>query len=229
MNNVNMFVNVITSPTEAFNALKEKPHFLLPFILIPLVVVAFQLIYFNVVDYTWMLEQMALQAQMNDADPAQIESIKNIPKMLMLIPGIISAVLVIVLVQLIYASYLMLVSKASGDNFGFKAMFSLSWWCAIPAAFTMVACIVNVLLADGGRIYADAVNPFSLNSLIFDFGFDSPFRSILANIDLFMFWSWALLTIAYKQFSGRSYVHSALVVLAPYAVIYGIWILFAAL
>ena len=51
MNSLDMSVNVITSPVEAFSGLKEKPHFWLPLIVIPLAFVIYQLVYFNFVDY----------------------------------------------------------------------------------------------------------------------------------------------------------------------------------
>ena len=229
MNSLNMSINVISSPVEAFNALKEKPHFWLPLIIIPLAFAAYQLVYFNFVDYGWLLEQMALQAQEKGGNPDQVEAMKNIPKMLMMIPGIIMGTVFIIFVQTIYATYLMLVSKGTGDNFSFKAMFSLTLWCGLPAVFTMLACIINMLITDSGRVFFDAVNPFSLNSLIFDVGLASPFRGIVTQIDLFMLWSWVLITIAYKQFSKRSYGHAALVALAPYVLVYGIWILVAAM
>lgn len=229
MSNTGLFINLLSSPAQAFTALKEKPNFLLPMLAILAAMAGYQLLYFTVVDYAWLIDQMVAQVTAQGGDPAAAEGIRNMPKMLMMIPGIIGGVIGLLFIQSIYAAYLMLVAKVNGDGFGFKAMFSLSWWASVPILFTLIASSVYVLMADEGRVFFDSANPFSLNSLIFNVDMASPFRGLVTNIDLFAFWAWALVTIGYKQFSGRSYVGSALIALAPHILIYGIWILIAAL
>jgi hypothetical protein len=229
MSNLSLFTNLLSNPPQAFAALKERPNFLLPMLAILLAMAGYQLLYFTLVDYSWLIDQMVAQVNAQGGDPAAAEGIRNVPKTLMMVPGIIGGVIGLLVMQSIYAAYLMLVAKVNGDGFGFKAMFSLSWWASVPILFTLIASAVYVLMADEGRVFFDSANPFSLNSLIFNVDIANPFRGLLTNIDVFAFWAWALATIGYKQFSGRSYLGSALIALAPHIVIYGIWILIAAL
>ena len=93
----------------------------------------------------------------------------------------------------------------------------------MPVLFSTVAAVVNISLAENGRLLPEAMSPLTMDNLIFNLSYDNPLKGLVSSIDAVQFWSLALLTLAYRQWTSRSTLQSAVICVSPTLLIYGIW------
>lgn len=228
--NTTHLTNIITTPTTAFYALKEKPSVLFPFALIIAASVAMMACFFVTVDFTWLIDQMVTAQSVGKSD-AEIEGIqKGMDMMSIKVMGISSIVGMIFGVSLyftVFAGYLFLVNKLiTTESISFKSWFSLVCWCSIPFIFSSLASILNILLANG-QITLEAMNPLSFNNLFFHLSPTDKLFGPVNSWDPITIWSIVLTVLGVKQWTGKSLLTSTAIVLAPSLIIYGIWIAIA--
>ena len=143
--------------------------------------------------------------------------------------GVVRLLVIVVLmvVTVLTSGYLVVVSAIKGfDEFRFKHWFSLSLWVTVPSLFSILAMILNFFFGPAGRTAPERLSPLSFNNLL-AVPVSSPFSQVLNSLDLVTVWTWALLALGFRQWTGSSWLQSAIVVLAPVAVIYGSWGLIA--
>jgi hypothetical protein len=71
---------------------------------------------------------------------------------------------------------------------------------------------------------AEALNPISLNALLFDMNAYAGAGSVLGVIDLTTFWSLAVMAIGYKVWTKTSMAMSIITVTVPYVIFYSAWL-----
>ena len=189
------------------------------------------LYYFMNVDFAWMIEQMVNAQSVGKSDAEREGMQKAMGMMSPMVMGASSIAGMVIGISFFYsilAAYLMLVNKLlDSDNLGFKAWFAFIWWCSIPSVFTALASLMNVMLANNGQITFEAVNPISFNNLFLHLVPSDPLFGPLNTWDPMMIWSMVLMVFGFSQWTGKSLVKSAAIVLAPSLVIYGTWIAIA--
>lgn len=223
---VPILIDIFTAPRKAFSELKITPRFLFPLLLIMVSYSLLYAYYFLIVDFQWMIEQMAaLQPADNQEQFREAMSIMS--PMIMGVSSVVGTVLSLLVIYLLYSVYLLLATKVTNDNIGFKSAFSLTCWTAMPLMLSVVASVVNITLASEGRIAIESVNPLTLDALIFSFPPDHTLKAFTSSFDILQFWSFGLLIIGFATWTDKSLGKSALIVLPPYVVIYGIWLLLA--
>jgi Yip1 domain len=215
--------NIVTSPSEAFAALKERPRFLLPLLLLIVGYAAVSFLYINKVDLGWLIEQQ-MQLSGSDVPAAQREqAIEAATKISPLFYGAIGAVgtcFYLLLVTFIVAVYYTGVSFVSGDGVRLKQWFSLICWCALPAVLGVIAQIVNLSINDARFMPQDAINPLSFGNLLsIDRTGKTILQRVLLGIDITVIWTLVLSILGYQAFTKGSIVKAAAVVLAPLAII----------
>jgi len=84
-----------------------------------------------------------------------------------------------------------------------------------------------VLLASDGQLTIEAINPISFNNLFLHLAPSDPLFGPLNAWDPMMIWGMVLMVYGFSQWTGKSIVKSAAIVLAPTFIIYGIWIAIA--
>ncbi|GGY80860.1 hypothetical protein GCM10011613_27390 [Cellvibrio zantedeschiae] len=224
----NTFMNIITAPKQAFPAIKEKPSVLFPLGLILAAAISSMVYFYATVDFAWMIEQMvnAQTAGKTDAErEAMHKAMSSMSSTVMGVSSVAGLVIGISIFYSIMAAYLMLVNKLlDSDNLGFKAWFSFICWCSIPAIFTSLASLINVMLASNGQITLESLNPISFNNLFLHIAPNDPLFGPINAWDPMMLWSMGLMIFGFNQWTGKSLAKSAAIVLAPSVIIYGIWI-----
>jgi hypothetical protein len=215
--------NIVTSPSEAFAALKEQPRFLLPLLLLIVGYAAVSFVYINEVDLGWLLEQ---QMQLSGAElPAAqreqaIERATSISPMFYGAIGAVGTSFYLLLVTFIVAVYYTGVSFVSGDGVRLKQWFSLICWCALPSVLGVIAQIVNLSINDARFMPQDAINPLSFGNLLsIDRAGKTILQRALLGIDVTVIWTLVLSILGYQAFAKSSIVKAAVVVLAPLAII----------
>ncbi len=217
------FINILAAPKEAFISIKEKPTVLFPLLLAVFALVSVQWGYFNVVDTDFLIEQLIAQAQgfVNVPEDQLRANYEDLSTNRLTIQAAVSIAILIPLIMVIYSGYLSLISKFTYDEIRFKQWFSLSAWTGLPVIFAALAGWVVILTNSDGMIATSDIQPLSLNTLIFHT--EGPFSSMLSNLNLIQIWSLALSTFGYQQWTGKTLVTSATIVVGPYVLIYGIW------
>jgi Yip1 domain len=215
--------NIVTSPSEAFAALKERPRILLPLMLLILGYAAVSFLYINKVDLGWLIEQ---QVQLGGADlPAAqreqaIEAATKISPLFYGAIGAAGACFYMLLVTFLVAVYYTGVSFVSSDGVRLKQWFSLICWCALPAVLGLIAQLVNLSVNDARFMAQDALNPLSFGNLLsIDRADKTVLQRVLLGIDVTVIWTLVLSILGYQAFTKSSIVKAAAVVLAPLALI----------
>ena len=218
----NNLINILTSPAEAFKSIREKPAVLVPLLLITLLTASVQWGYFHTVDRDFMIDQLIEQqlAIVNVPEDQLRTRLENVTPNRLAIQSAVSVIFVVPLILSIFAGYLSLISKFTYDEIRFRQWFSLLCWTGIPALFAVLAGWVVILMNNDGLISLQQIKPLTLNSLVFQS--EGRFASLLNNIDLTQIWSVALMVLGYSQWTGKSPVKSAVIVLAPYLIIIAI-------
>ena len=224
------FVNIISSPRDAFASMKEAPQIWPPLLVILVSWILLWNWYYNAVDFGWLLNHM-VDIETYGKPEDQVKAIsEGIGK---LTPGglaIISSFFVI-FITLFFASlislYLVIVSAIFDDEYRLKNWFSFVIWTSVPVLFTMVAMILNFVIAPDARIAPEQLNPMSLNRLFFHFELGHPLKTFADNLDLTALWVWGLMIYGYRQWTDKSWGISTVVILIPVVVIYGGWALIA--
>jgi hypothetical protein len=223
-----ILTNIITAPARAFAALKERPTLWLPLTILIAGYAVVSVAYTLSVDLPWLIDLQLQQAQ-NLTDAQRKTAVENA---LRLSPGVIAgigavgAAIAIPLVFAIVALYYKIVSFATGDGVRYKQWYALIAWCAVPVVFGLVAALVHVLSGDARFMRQEELNPFAFGNL---FGVDlagvTRLQRFLFSLDVTAVWSLVLSILGYQTFTKRSLAMSAIVVLAPLALIVGVGVL----
>ncbi len=229
--NITILINIITAPSAAFQSLKEQPKIFFPLLLIIFFSVVMLATYYATVDYAWMVDQM-VAAQGENASEAEREQMRDamsaMPPFVMGIISVVGAAIGIPIILVLFTAYLLLMNKLlDSQSQNFPSWLALVCWASIPGIFASIASLVNILLAHNGQLAIESLNPLTFNSLLFQLDSTDPLSGPLNSLDLTYVWSTVLLVLGYSHWTGRNLVQSALIVLAPVLLIYGVWIAFA--
>jgi hypothetical protein len=217
---------LFSSPTQAFTALKEKPAFGLPMFLTLAFVTAMTAAYYAKVDIAWLNDQVL--AGVRNLTPEQQEMMaKRMTRGMMLWSSAISAPIVLSIVMLLGAAFCVIVGNITNVRYSFSHWFAFSWWASSPQIIGSVASLLILLLSTSTQIGTSAMQPLSLNELVFHRTMSQPGYTLLSSLGLVQVVSLWLTYVGIKTWSGRSTTYCLVFTLAPYVVIYGIWALFA--
>jgi hypothetical protein len=223
LTNIQVARLLVTSPGKAFAALKESPLFALPMWLLILCTAGTLALYYAGVDIAWMQDQMATQAKLNPDQAAAF----RISRPVILWGSVIGVVVALMVVQLISALYFLVAGNITNVRYSFRHWFAFSWWVGTPQILGAIPALLILLLTDTSQLDASALNPLSLNELVFHRKLGEPGYSFLTSIGLIHIAVWWLSVVGLKVWSGRSTLFCAVFALLPSVLIYGIWALFA--
>ena len=221
-------VNILTAPSEAFKALDANPTKLVPLLTVLLGTLLVMVWYFTIVDFGWYIDDSLFtrfsymsEEQLTTMQERMESMSQNTFKMF----GIARSSVSILLISVLQAGYLSMASALNGDKYRFSHWFSLVCWTSLPALLGVLGMVVTILLSPNGQISALDLNPLTLANL----GMRSSSASVqtlLGSLNLTMFWGATLIVMAYRQWLHSGWVKALSIVLAPYALIFGIWAYF---
>jgi hypothetical protein len=227
---VGVLSNIFTAPSLAFSAIKERPNPWLPLIVLMTGVFLQQFMYMQAVDYPWLIDQQLQQAGgMTDAQREQtVDMMTSLPESAMAAIQGVGGAISILIIYALFALYYTGVSFATNDGHKFQQWLALIAWCSLPSLLGIIASLVNLQVTDARFLLPTQLNPLSFGSLI---GVDQQGATVvetyLMALDVTVLWSLVLMILGYQAFTKRSTATSAMIVLAPYAVIALIVSLFA--
>jgi hypothetical protein len=226
---MNMIINIFAAPGEVFASLKEKPRFLVAWLLIALFGALAQYFYFSGVDVGWYFEEQLLANPNTTADQAEqvVRFMTSIPQGGLAIAIAVFAAIATIVVFLIQALYFKIASLIVKDGLRYKHMLSLVTWSSMPVLLTSLASIVKIMTSDVSLMPQMDVNPLSFWGM---FGLEplgsGALDGIVMNTDPLTIWSLVLLIFGYKVMSGKDWGTAAIVAIIPTALTFGLAFLF---
>jgi hypothetical protein len=229
MNNLALSVALATAPSSAFSELRERPRFWFPLLVVLASTVAIIYWYYSAVDFEWLKDVM----YGNNPDIQALPEDKRVAAMAMLSRNtllwgsVVGAVIFLPIVFLLSSLYLWLAAKVTKVPLGFKHWFALTCWTMLPALLSSVVSAIFLIMSDTAQISPAVLAPLSLNELVIHRPFGSPGYSLLQSLGIPSVLTWILAIIGVHVWSQRSWTFSAVFMLLPTVVIYGIWAFFA--
>jgi hypothetical protein len=223
-------LDTILSPTVAFDTIKEKKGWSwLPFILLTSSTFFLFLYYFNVVDFSWLKEQMLNQAAaskpMTDDELKTMASIYE--KDTMLWTTAIGGTLGFVVINMLTAVYYHIATKVSaGSEYKFTQWFAFTWWASLPAIVSVLLSALVIFFSADGMVTMQDLQPTSFNSLLFSVEPSNAWYSLLEAINLFSFWMIAVTAIGLRSWLNIENKKALIIAAAPQIFIFGGWALY---
>ena len=229
MNNLALAVALATAPSTAFAELRERPRFWFPLVLITVATTVMVCWYYSTVDFEWLKDLMFSNNPKFQALPEaqRNATLGGFTRTMMTWGSAVGTLIFIPVWYLLQSLYLLLAAKVTKLPQGFKHWFSLSCWTALPLLLGTIVAAIMLLLSDNSQVSPSVLTALSLNELVFHYPWGSSAQGILDALTIPGFLSWALLIIGVHTWSQRSWAFSAIFVLLPIVVVYGIWAFFA--
>jgi len=219
-------INTFASPREAFTALKQQPKFLLPFLVLLLASALVTFLYMNGVDIAWLIENAMLRNP--NADPAMAtqaaDAVAGLPQSALAAAAAVGAMIALSIWMLIQALYFKIFSLLAKDGVSYKLWFGIVAFCSLPAVLRHLAGTASLLVNDISMMPGELLNPLSAARLL---GLEPSgrfFDQYVLNLDPMSLWTLALLVIAHRVIAGRSLAAALAIVVAPIALMLGLWL-----
>lgn len=181
--------------------------------------------FFQFVDYAWFQEQLLSGV----SDPAAREQQQSMAIGRQAMGGMAAAGAAVAILgtYVLSSLYFVVVARLRNQACGFGKAFSLSAWASIPTLLLLPLGTLQMLLASHRQVPLEALNPATLNQLLFRLEASHPFAGLLESLSIPLAWNLVLLVIGYQAWTGTPRGAAVRIVLFPYAVVYGIWLAYA--
>lgn len=212
---------MMSEPSKAFSAVREKSHAWLPLTLMVLGSVLVMYWYFATVDFAWMVERMsASRPDMTDAQREAMQAAMS-PGVMMW-SSIAAAALGMPAMFAVSALYYHLAGKFLGSDIRYGKWFAFVVWTNLPTLLSILLMAFQVATS-GGRLMIDQLSMTSLNALVFNLPMEHPWAGLLNSLDLTLLLSIPLAVIGLRAWTGRSLSTCITIAVLPYLVVYGVW------
>jgi hypothetical protein len=224
MNNVAVATALATAPFSAFAELRERPRFWFPLLAVVLSAAAVVCWYYAVVDIEWMKDALySNNPDFQKLTPEQrAQAMAFVGRNTLLITSVIGLCIALPCFYLLNSLYFLLAAKVTKVPLGFKHWFTLTCWSAMPALLSALVAAILLLIRDNDQVGPGILQPLGLNELFFHLppGKQQGFLDAL-NVPGML--SWVLAIIGVRAWSQRSWLFSAVFVLVPVVLLFGIW------
>jgi hypothetical protein len=229
VNNLAVATSLATSPFSAFAELRERPRFWFPLLAVLLSSVAILVWYYSVVDIEWMKDAMySANPDFQKMAPEQrAAAMAFVGRNTMMIGGAVGICVAIPFFCVVIASYYLLAARVTKIPLGFRHWFALTCWSALPALLGAVVAAIFLLIRDSDQVGPGILQPLGLNELFFHRPLGSKPQAFLDALNIPGMLGWVLAIIGVRAWSARSWLFSAIFVLIPVVLLYGIWGWFA--
>jgi hypothetical protein len=223
MNNLELLAAFATAPTRAFEELRARPRFWLPLLLLVVSTAGITFWYYSIVDIEWFKDAMYgnLPADQRAA------AMSMVGRNMLLWSSVIGTFIGMPIVFVVLALYLLLAAKVTKLPQGFKHWFAFACWTSIPGLIGTVVAALFLIISDTAQLSPSVLQPLSINELLLHRPMSSPGYTLFESLAIPSLLTWALMIIGVRNWSQRSWMFSAIFILLPIVVIYGLWAFFA--
>ena len=216
-------INIFLEPGKVFADLREKPTFVVPFVMVLLASMAMSFMYFMKVDSSWFIDHMLMAGgkEISAAELAQAKSIMPGAKMMGYI-SLVSTPIVMAIIVTVMSLYYLLAGKISGSAIGFKHALSLTCWSSMPMVLGAIVGLVGVIMMSP-QTGIESLMLTHIDPLIVQLQVESPWKKLATTFDLLSIWSYFLVALGWKTWGKTSWAEAVAVAIIPSALIYGVW------
>lgn len=222
----NAMVDIVAAPGKALDEAKQHVRWLWwPLLVVTLATIGVFVFYYLWVDFDWYIDEMIRLSVPPGSDPAQAEQMRSFFS-----PGsqiTITAVSIAIMVAVIYAiqsGYLHFVNKLAGDpQITYGQWFAFSAWTGFVGIFNALSILVVILMADNNQVGPQDLAPLSMNALFIHAEAGTPWANWGNSLTLVHLWMLGLMAYGFSRWTKSSLLKSAVIVIAPWALIFGIW------
>ena len=225
MGNLQAINLLVTQPTQFFRQLDAAPRFWFALLAAIAATLLVLLWYYSGLDIAWFVDQTFAANPKTAQIPEEqrAKALAFMTRIFLLFTSLFGAVVGLAAQRLLEALYLLVAGKVTGVKRSYRHWLALSCWSSLPAAVGALTGVVVLLLQDGRQLAPELLQPLSFNSLFFNLHMGQPGYSLTTSLTLLHLANWALAVIGVRTWSGRSTVFSAVFVLLPAVLVYGIW------
>lgn len=217
--------SIFTDPRRVFDTIPRRTMALLPVGLALVGNVTLWIWYYQTVDFAWLQERLIAQNANLGDDVSRQAAQSILTRDSLLTMSVASALIAIPLLVAVLAGYLLVAGKLLGQGRSYRQWFGFAAWGTAPTLLLLPVMALQILLARSNQIAPEALNPLSLNYLLFNVGDASPWYGLLNSLNLTSLWSIALLAIGLRRWTGRSWGVAIGAALLPFAATYAAWAL----
>jgi len=222
---MNAMVDIITSPSRAWDEIREHTGWLwVPLLLVIIVTSAAFTYFYTWVDYEWFVEE-TIRGMPAETRAEAAPGVREFMSPAFSIGTTVAAVVFMtVIINLIMAVYYLLVSKiATSGEIRYGQWFSLSVWAGFPGIFSALAIFVVIFLADSNQVSQAELSPLSLNALLVNAEPGDPWFTWASAVNVIMFWSVFLAGLGISRWTASSLAKGLIIAALPLVLVFGIW------
>lgn len=221
----NAMTDMVASPGKAFDQIKlHSSWFWWPLLISITLVAGMMYYYFNWVDFSWFVEEtiraMPVEQRAEAAEPTR-QFMQQGSTSWMSVGGVVIGSFIIYAIMGVYFHLANKLTTSADLSFG--QWFSFSVWANFVSIFGTLAAIAYILMSDTNQISAESLQVTSFNALFVKASVGDAWYSIASSFSLINIWIIALMTIGYARWTGATMMKSAIVVLLPWVLVFGIW------
>lgn len=219
-------VNIFLEPRSALAAIRPHGRWVwYPLIISIALSVILTIWYFSSVDMNWLSGQMLTQYSGKLSAEQQQAMASSFTRGRFLTFGIVGAIIGTIVLWLLQALYYFFAAKIGGyEEQSYGQWFSFTVWTWFPNVIATIAAGVTYAFSSAQTNFT-SIDITSLNTLIFHLPPSASFASIASSVHLTTFWVLGLMIAGFALWTRKSLGKSALIVLAPWVIIYAIWII----
>jgi len=229
--NLEMLQALVFEPRKFFAALDQRPKYWFPLLVLIVALVAQNVWYVSVVDLGWVTDQQlrhsALARSLTEDQITQAVQRAQSMRVVSAISQAIVIPIVITVIVMISALYDLLAGKIVSFERSFRQWFAFTAWLALPAALLVIPAALVLATADSAQIPQDALQPLSLNALLLHRKAGEAGYSLFNALNPIQLVVLYLAIFGVKQWSGRSWLFSAVFIGIPWVLIFGPWAWFS--
>jgi len=216
------FVDVMAAPTGAIETIRNRGRAWFPIAAKVLAAVVFWVWYFQVIDLEWFKEQVVFAG--NKIPPEARATVDELMTTKVLtVSSLISDLVIMTLVLVVMTTYLWVIGRdVRGTRPKLRQWAALVSWASVPTFLVTLATALLVYLRNGTVLPTD-IDPTSFNSLFIGAGPTSEWALWATSFSVVHLWTLGIVTLGFRQWTGRSWSTSAAVVCAPVVIGYAFW------
>ena len=219
---MSQLVDIFLQPSKVFAEERERPTFLLPWLVLVAVTIAFTVTYFLRVDPAWYADHMfdASRADMTAKEIAKAKAVMPGTKVMAAF-GAIGSVISLAIMFAITGAYFWLASKVTGKGLGFRHGLSLATWAAMPAVLgTVVGLVGAITMAPQSGI--ESLMLTHVDPLLVSIPPGEHGRRLAQSADLLSLWTVFLGALGWRVFTRAGWGQAIVVSVLPLALMYGV-------
>lgn len=214
-------INIFLEPSKVFAELKEKPSFVLPFVVVTLVATLMSFLYFMKVDGAWFIDHTLLSSgtEMTKVEMEQAKNFMPGAKFMGYLSLVMTPITTAVL-TLVIALYYLLAGKITGSTIGFKHSLSLVCWSSMPLLLGTIVALVGVFMMTP-QTSIESLMLTSLDPLLLQLPTESPWKKLASSFSFLTFWSIFVGSLGWRVWTKASWVEAIAVVTIPWVLYFG--------